>query len=192
MYRHIPYCCVYEGERTEHPKRSYYNFLRGGDNISPPEESLNARLGFQVSPVISGAKDLISSALSNAKRGKKKEDSHKSREQREFFFPCFSSRSTNFGVMLLKTTNRNENFFIRKVKATRLKGVRHSPISSSSSCRGAMLSSCGCRSRSPGGAPGAAAAPLPAGGHRRAAELRRAPAPGTAPGARSRVDNIRE
>lgn len=105
MYRHIPYCCVYEGERTEHPKRSYYNFLRGGENISPPEESLNARLGFQVSPVISGAKDLISSALSNAKRGKKKKTAIKAENKEKFFSPCFSSRSTNFGVMLLKTTS---------------------------------------------------------------------------------------
>lgn len=147
---------------------------------------------FQVSPVISGAKDLISPAFSNAKM-RKKTLSHKSREQREIFFPCFSSRSANFGIMLLKTTSRNENLFIKKVKATPFcdpDGVHSSPIPSWSSSGERSRGSRALPEAQPRRCPGAAAAP-----RRAAQEGSRAPpssaTPGTAPGARSHAGEAR-
>lgn len=95
---------------------------------------------FQVSPVISGAKDLISPAFSNAKR--KKPRSRKRREQREIFFLVFLWDWQTLGNCL-KKTSWNENFFIRKVKATYFyhlcvsfpTGVGSSPMSFSCSSR---------------------------------------------------------
>lgn len=148
---------------------------------------------FQVSPVISGAKDFISYAFSSAKRREKNQPSHKSREQREFFSPCFSLSSANFGIMLLKTTSRNENLFMKKVRSTPFcdpDRVRSSPVPSWGSSGERSRGSRALPEAQPRRCPGAAAAP-----RRAAQEGSRAPpssaTPGTAPGARSHAGEAR-